>query len=114
MGLMTNLFTWYIITISWSIAFMIAIGIYLYISSRAERKESNQKWSFTKLLKDFTFTWVLLGLLVFYIISIEMASYTIFAVGNIAVEVILILYGIRSRGKASSQKETSREEESAG
>lgn len=85
---------------------MIAIGIYLYTSSRAERKEDTQKWSLVKLLKDFTFTWILLGLLVFYIISIKIGSSIIFAIGNIVVEVILILYVIRSRGRASRQKET--------
>jgi hypothetical protein len=88
---------------------MTAIGIYLYRSSRAERKEDVQKWSLVKLLKDFTFTWILLGLLIFYIISIEIGSSTIFAIGNIVVELILILYGIKSRGRAPSQKETTRQ-----
>jgi predicted permease len=87
---------------------MIAIGIYLYTSSRAERKEDTQKWSLIKLLKDFTFTWILLGLLIFYIISIKIGSSAIFAIGNIVVELILILYGIKSRGRAPSQKETTR------
>jgi hypothetical protein len=77
---------------------MIVIGIYLYTSSRAERKEGAQKWSLIKLVKDFTFTWILLGLLVFYIISINIGSSTIFAIGNIVVEVILILYILRNRG----------------
>jgi hypothetical protein len=86
---------------------MIAIGVYLYTSSRAQRKQGNQKWSLVKLLKDFTFTWILLGLLVFYIVSIEIGSSTIFAIGNIVFEVILILYGIRNRGRAASKKETS-------
>jgi hypothetical protein len=88
---------------------MIAIGIYLYTSSRAQRKEGTQKWSLVKLFKDFTFTWILLGLLIFYIISIKISSLTIFAIGNIMVEVILILYGIRSRGRAPRQKETTRQ-----
>jgi energy-converting hydrogenase Eha subunit G len=88
---------------------MIAIGIYLYTSSRAQRREDTQKWSLVKLLKDFTFTWILLGLLIFYIVSIKMSAFTIFAIGNIVVEVILILYGIKSRGRAPSQKETTRQ-----
>jgi hypothetical protein len=109
LGLILDLFSWWGITVSWSIAFMIAIGIYLYRSSRAERKEDDQKRSLTKLLTDFTFTWILLGLLIFYIISIKIGSSTIFAIGNIVFEAILILYGIKSRGKASSQKETPRQ-----
>ena len=99
MALILNLFTWWIISISWSIAFMIAIGIYLYTSSSAERKEEGQKWSLTRLLKDFTFTWVLLGLLIFYIISIRVGSVTVSAAGNIVVEGILILYVARNRVK---------------
>jgi hypothetical protein len=80
---------------------MIAIGIYLYTSSRAERKEGNQKWSFIKLVKDFTFTWVLVGLLIFYIVSVYLGSFTIFAIGNVVAEGILILYVVRTRVRAS-------------
>ena len=100
MGLILNLFTWWIISISWSIAFMIVIGIYLYVGSRAERKKDAQKWSLAKLIKDFTFTWVLVGLLIFYIITMYLGSSIIFAAGNIAVEVILILYVVKNRTKA--------------
>ena len=100
MGLILNLFTWWIISISWSIAFMIVTGIYLYVNSRAERKEDDQKWSLVKLVKDFTFSWILMGLLIFYIITIYLSSATLFAAGNIVVEVILILYIVRNRTQA--------------
>ena len=103
MGLILNLFTWWIISISWSIAFMIAVGIYLYTSSKTKSKDT-QKWSLIKLVKNFTFTWILLGLLIFYIISISLRSYTIFAIGNIVVEVILIIYVIRSRGRTEAMR----------
>jgi len=96
LGLILNLFTWWIISISWSIAFMIVTGIYLYVNSRAERTEGSQKWSLVKLIKDFTFTWILIGLLIFYIIAIYLASATIFAAGNIVVEVILIVDVVRN------------------
>jgi len=96
LGLILNLFTWWIISISWSIAFMIVTGIYLYVNSGAERKEDGQKWSLVKLIKDFTFTWILIGLLIFYIIAIYLASATIFAAGNIVVEVILIVDVVRN------------------
>jgi energy-converting hydrogenase Eha subunit G len=84
---------------------MIAIGIYLYRGSRTERKEDTQEWSLVKLVKDFTFTWILVGLLIFYVTSIKIGSSIIFAIGNIVVEIILILYVIsRSRVRASRQK----------
>jgi len=92
LGLIINLFTWWIISISWSIVFMIVTGIYLYVNSRAERKEDAQKQSLLKVVKDFRFSWILVGLLIFYIITIYLASAPLFAVGNIVVEVILILY----------------------
>jgi len=96
LGLIINLFTWWIISISWSIAFMIVTGIYLYVNSRAERKEDAQKQSLVKVVKDFRFSWILVSLLIFYIITIYLASATLFAVGNIVVEVILILYVVRN------------------
>ena len=96
MGLIINLFTWWIISISWSIAFMIVTGIYLYVNSRAERKKDAQKQSLLKVVKDFRFSWILVCLLIFYIITIYLASATLFAVGNIVVEVVLILYIVRN------------------
>ena len=103
MGLILNLFTWWIISISWSIAFMIITGIYLYVSSRAERKEDTEKWSLVKAVKDFTFSWILVGLLIFYIITIYLSSSPLFAAGNVAVEVILILYIVKNRTKAHAR-----------
>ena len=96
MGLILDLFTWWIISISWSIAFMIVTGIYLYVSSRAERKEDAQKRSLVNVVKDFTFSWILVSLLIFYIITIYLSSATLFAIGNIVVEVILIVYVVRN------------------
>jgi uncharacterized membrane protein len=101
--MLLDLFTWWIISISWSIAFMIVIGIYLYMSSKAKREEGAQKLSLGKLVKNFAFTWVLLGLLVFYIISISIGSYTIFALGNIVVQAILILYVVKNGQKSPSE-----------
>ena len=75
---------------------MIVTGIYLYVNSRAERKEDAQKQSLVKVVKDFRFSWILVSLLIFYIITIYLASATLFAVGNIVVEVILILYVVRN------------------
>lgn len=47
--------------------------------------------------KNFIFVWILLGLLFFYVFSIQIGSAGIFATGNIVVEVILVLYLMRYR-----------------
>jgi Flp pilus assembly protein TadB len=95
-------FIWWIITISWSIAFLIMVSIYLYADSRTRRKESSQTTAGTaKLGKNFVFVWVLLGLLVFYIVSVNIGSSVIFAAGNIVVEAILIVYLVKNRRKES-------------
>ena len=90
-------FTWWIITISWSIAFLILVGIYLYAGSRTKRKEEVRKTNRFGFIANFVFIWVLIGLLVFYIVSVNIGSSTIFAAGNIVVEVILIAYLIANR-----------------
>ena len=95
-----DLFTWWIISISWSIVFMIVVGIYLYADSSAKRKENNElKRNIAGLAKDFVFVWVLLCLLAFYIVSVNLGSATFFAVGNIVAEAILFLYVVKQRIK---------------
>jgi Flp pilus assembly protein TadB len=134
LGLVLNLFTWWIVTISWSIALMIAIGIYLYASSRPKRQEYTRKESkrdmkdehsvkartyktqlkatARSLAKNFIFVWILLGLLVFYIFSVQMGtgklSEVVFAVGNIAVEALLVFYLLRNRDKTPVKEQTER------
>ncbi len=80
---------------------MIACGIYLYIDSKDQRGASNQKLSLVKLMKDFTFTWILIGLLIFYIVSVEIGSSVVFAAGNIIAELILITYLLRTSYRKS-------------
>jgi hypothetical protein len=59
-------FIWWIITISWSIAFAILVSIYIYGNNRTKRKESVRTTANRlRLVKDFVFVWVLIGLLVF-------------------------------------------------
>jgi cobalamin synthase len=95
-----DLFVWWIISISWSIAFLIAVSVYLYGNSRTRRRESNRTAANRiKLGKDFVFVWVLLGLLVFYILSVNIGSAVLFASGNIVVEVILIAYLMKNRAR---------------
>jgi uncharacterized membrane protein len=100
--LLLDLFTWWIISISWSIAFLIVVGIYLYADSNKKRKESNQStWNAATLVKNFTFIWILASLLVFYIISVKTGSSTLFAIGNIIVVAILIILVVKNSSKAS-------------
>ena len=97
-------FIWWIITISWSIAFLVLISIYLYRNSRTKRKENSRTTSNTvRLGKDFVFVWVLLCLLVFYIVSVNIGSAVVFAAGNIVVEAILIVYLVKNRHEKPKQ-----------
>lgn len=91
-----ELFTWWAISISFGIAFLIVVSIYLYMS-RKVRKDASQQKGASRLVKDFLFVWVLLGLLVLYIVSISMGSGVLFAAGNIFFEAILIIYLIRNK-----------------
>ncbi len=93
-----DLFVWWAITISGGIAFLILVSIYLYGNSKAKRHESKKVILKTfRFGKNFAFVWVLIGLLVFYIFSVNIGSAAIFAAGNIIVEAILIAYLIKNR-----------------
>lgn len=99
-----DLFIWWVISISWSIVFLIVVSIYLYEGSKRRHKESTQKTTnAVRLGKDFVFVWVLLGLLIFYIVSIQIGSAAIFAAGNIVVEALLIIYLISNRKEKTEQ-----------
>ena len=151
-----DLFTWWAISISWSIVFLTLISIYLYNTSRKEQKENKRKsidessiefmvyviltaisiggyliqtfwWLFPgciffllsittvieqrrqyvhatplktrigSVATNFIFVWVLLGLLMFYIITIQLGSVFLFAIGNVVVEALLIIYLRKNR-----------------
>ena len=93
-----DLFAWWAISISGGSIFLTLVSIYLYRNTRVRRKGTDQiKMNMGSLLKDFVFVWVLLGLLVFYIISIQIGSAAVFAAGNIFVEALLIIYLLRNR-----------------
>ena len=96
-----DLFAWWAISISGGSIFLTLVSIYLYAESKTARRRRKQTGSrMIVVLQDFAFVWVLLGLLIFYIISVNVSSAAIFAVGNISVEVLLVLYLIRHRSKA--------------
>ena len=98
-------FVWWIITISWSIVFLILVSIYLYRNSKTKRREGMSiSKSNLGLIKDFVFVWVLISLLVFYIISVNVGSALIFALGNIVVEVTLIAYLVKNGQHEWEQK----------
>jgi len=93
-----DLFLWWAASISGGSVFLTLVSIYLYVSSRAKRKdEKSIKKKPSRILTDFVFVWVLLGLLVFYIVSINIGSAAIFAVGNIIVEILLLVYLIKNK-----------------
>lgn len=83
------LFDWWIATISWSIVFPMVVSIYLYRRRSKPRAHSRRKLG---LLRDFAFVWFLFALLAFYVVSVSQGSYFLFAVGNVAFEMLLLTY----------------------
>jgi Flp pilus assembly protein TadB len=99
-----DLFTWWAITISAGSIFLTSVSIYIYASTKTRRKESEQtKANVTSIVKNFAFVWVLLGLLIFYIVSIQIGSIVIFAAGNILVEILLIVYLLKNRTEKAQE-----------
>jgi len=95
-------FSWWAASISGGSVFLTLVAIYLYVSSRSARKKIPQvKRTVASVIREFTFVWVLLGLLVFYIVAISVGSAVLFAVGNIFVEILLLLYLVRNRSRES-------------
>ena len=120
-----GLFTWWEISISWNIVFLIVAGLYLYGRSKSKRKEGSSeeteqkmkdehsvrapayriqlKAKLGRVAKDFIFVWILMSLLVFYIFSVQLGTglipQIVFASGNVVVEAILIFYLFKNRDK---------------
>ena len=93
-----NLLIWWAGTIIAGTLFLVFVSIILYfISMKARVKTINPLQTFTHILKDFAFVWVLLSLLILYIVSIVGGNYTLFAAGNIVVEIFIFLYLIATR-----------------
>jgi len=96
-----ELFLKWAVSISGGSVFLVLVSIYLYTNSKSKRSKTRQMIRRAlSLPRDFVFVWVLLGLLFFYIITIEIGSASIFAVGNVTVETLLILYLLRNRTKS--------------
>ncbi len=98
-----DLFQWWAATISAGSVFLTLVGAYLYLESRKKRKEGERKREsgVRRLLTDFIFVWVLLGLLIFYIVSIDIGSDMIFTAGNVLVEIVLVIYLLKNKTKDS-------------
>jgi len=99
-----DLFAWWASSISFSTIFLTAVSIYLYFDSRSRCREADKTSTIRhslRPLESFAFVWVLLGLLVFYISTIQLGATTltevVFAIGNVVVEILLILYLIKNR-----------------
>lgn len=88
-----NLFPWWEVVITAGIMFLTAISVYLYCISpkMKDRREKPAKRAY-RVVVDFIFVWVLLNLLALYIISIGSVSSVLFAIGNIIVEAVLLVY----------------------
>ena len=95
------LFFWWAIAITWSSMFLVAIGIYLYVVSR---RRNNLTVNRTGFGMNLVFVWVLLGLLVLYLVSIDLGSAPLFAAGNILVEAILVGYILKRRPDAEQMQ----------
>jgi hypothetical protein len=100
-----DLFQWWAATITGGSIFLALVGVYLYLDSRKRRRALHPKGgrNLSHVITDFIFVWVLLGLLVFYIISIDIGSDLIFAVGNVLVEALLILYLVLNWKRGSKE-----------
>jgi hypothetical protein len=96
-----ELFGWWISSITFNIVFVIAASIHLYVRRmRPEKETLRGVEKLIRVVKDFVFVLVLLGLLVFYVYSVGVGSYVLFAAGNIVVEVLLVVYVLKA-GKPS-------------
>lgn len=102
-----DLFSWWAYSITAGSVFLTLVAIYIYARSKNKRSHAaRSKLGPRDFVKDFVFVWVLLGLLAFYIVTINVKSPVIFAVGNVLVEVLLILYLRFNKTKATDADES--------
>ena len=100
------MFDWWISSITFNVLFVIAAAIYLHIRRKTREKQAlGGMKKLVRILKDFVFVWVLLGLLMFYVYSVGVGSYLLFAVGNVIVEVLLVVYVVKA-GKPPKVQQT--------
>ena len=87
--------------------------IFLLLSVIVTMEHPQLKVKVGSIAKNFIFVWVLLGLLVFYIFSIQLGRGTlsegVFALGNIVVEALLVFYLLKNRDKTQLENRTKSE-----
>jgi hypothetical protein len=93
------LFVW-AVSITWCTVFLIAVSFYLY---HGRMNRSTDSGTIRGRLKEFFFVLVLACLLGLYILSINLTSSLVFAIGNIIVEVVLVGYTIRKKATTTGQ-----------
>ena len=98
-----DLFSWWVISISFSIVFLTLVSMYLYANRTCEQTKDKTKMKVNGLAVNFIFVWVLIGLLFFYIVSVKIGSAVIFAAGNIVVEFVLIAYLLKNKTATSPE-----------
>jgi hypothetical protein len=94
-----DLFVWWAGTITAGILFLSLVSVVLYFLAK-KRDRVSQGGILRSLffdVKRFAFVWVLLTLLVLYIVSIDGQNYTMFAVGNVVIEVFIFSYLVLTR-----------------
>jgi hypothetical protein len=97
-----GLFYLWTIVIAGGTVFLTAISVYIYLNNlKKMRHTGGAKMSIAIIGKDFVFVWILLGLLVLYVVSIGSISGFLFAVGNIIVEAVLLIYVLKNRTRKS-------------
>jgi hypothetical protein len=84
-----ELFSWWAATITVGIMFLIVVSSAIYFW---RNRPKSSKSSAPKVLREFAFVWALMTLLILYLISINLGSYVLFAIGNVVVEVLLLIY----------------------
>ena len=101
------LYLWWAICISFSILFITLIAVYVYVANKAKRKdEAIVTNRVARIGRNFVFVWALIGLLVFYLVSVLIVSITLFVIGNVIVEILLLIYLVKNRTKESDLEST--------
>ena len=84
-----ELFSWWAATITTGIMFLVVVSSAIYYW---RKRPVTTKSNASKVLREFAFVWALMTLLILYIISINLGSYVLFAIGNVVVEILLLIY----------------------
>jgi hypothetical protein len=96
---MASLFELWVITITWSIVFLILVSFFLYRKRRTPARLETRA-GLKRFVGDFVFVWVLMALLVFYVVTIDAGSDRLFIAGNLAVELFLVYYIMKNKKRS--------------